>query len=176
MDPAAARYLGLVDELDATQAPYVPSEAAAALLPMFGDNTLNMGVFFLAALARVDLDRSPHYLGIVVMIFALAVVIHSISARLSVVASTPEFHKETLALMISKLLSLVFSFMIGLLAGSLVDHYTAGPSFGHFDLLRWVVPLSAFVLIIVRMYWLRMVACQRGDILLALVKTRSSAS
>lgn len=168
-------HLGLVDQYAMTlHASYAPTEVATSLFPQYGRNLLNVGVFIFASLMQSDLDRSTHYLGILVTLFAGCVVMQAISERLRVIAAQPRFHKETLALLLIELIGMVVAYLSGTLIGMLTDVFRHTPSRGHFEVLNLVLPVTVLVLTVTRLYWLNMISAARSDIADVIIRERAS--
>lgn len=159
-------YLGLVSiELSS---PASAPTAVHTVLEQILDSVLFAVVFILALAQQNELDKSVHYLGNLVALFAAIILFYVIHQRLKQVVSSQGYRKHALGWVLSKLFLLAAAFLTGVFTRSISNNFTKGPTKGHFDLASAVLPISVVVLLISRLYHGTMVATHHPDILRAI--------
>ena len=148
-----------------------PTSAPMALhtvLEQILDSVMYAVVFVLALAQQNELDKSVHYLGNLVALFAAIILFYVIHQRLKQVVSAQGYRKHALGWVLSKLFLLAAAFLTGIFTRSISNNFTSGPTKGHFNLATAIVPIAVVVLLISRLYHGTMVSTHHPDILRAI--------
>jgi len=163
-------YLGVVgiEVASSTAAPV----AFHTVLEQVLDSVMYAVVFVLALAQQSELDKSVHYLGNLVALFAAIILFHVVHQRLRGVVSSAGYRKHALGWVLSKLFLLAAAFLTGVFTRSISNDFTSGPTSGHFNLASSVLPITVVVLLISRLYHGTMLSTHHPDILRTIRRTK----
>lgn len=148
-----------------------PASAPTAfhtVLEQILDSVMYAVVFVLALAQQNELDKSVHYLGNLVALFAAIILFYVAHERLKQIVASQNYRKHALGWVISKVFLLAAAFLTGIFTRSISNNFTSGPTKGHFNATTAIIPISVVILLISRLYHGTMVSTHNPYILHAI--------
>lgn len=159
----AQNQAALLDDLPSGS--YGMQSAAGSATLQVVDNLLSTVAFFLALVQQQQLDRSIYYVPLVAGILFAITLLAGMQEYMQDAAARDTYHRHGLATMLSKLVTLVMAYLLGILARSLAACVTNGPARDGFDITLIVVAFIVLVLFLVRIYHVTFIVRHRIDII-----------